>query len=178
MANAVTLGKAVETMQSSEERTYSSVFSAHRIMWRSKEPKRRRPSERGQSPARPGYHRPSAHHLRRARAAPLPLRAHPGDGQRGAEIFTAHQTKTPRRRATQDHRMGHSGSGSLPAHGLGNSRSPAATPAQLQSGAIPPPGPARPRACRKGGMDSFPLRGGSFSTDLPLYPFISEVRSD
>lgn len=42
-------------------------------------------------------------------AAPRP--AHPGDGQRRAEVLTAHQAETPRRGAAQGHRVRHSGVG-------------------------------------------------------------------
>lgn len=42
-------------------------------------------------------------------AAPRP--AHPGDGQRRAEVLTAHQAEAPRRGAAQGHRVRHSGVG-------------------------------------------------------------------
>lgn len=94
MENAVTLGKAAETVQSLEGSTYLNALSAYRTIWSSKQPKRCYPLGLGKARPTPGTTRHTAHHLRRL-PAPLPLRAHPGDGQRGAEIFTAYQTKTP-----------------------------------------------------------------------------------
>lgn len=134
MENAVTLGKTAETVQSSEGSTYLSVLGVYRIIWSSKESKHCYPLAAGTVRPTPSTTRPAAHHLRPVPSplpsplsTPLPLRAHPGDGQRGAEIFTAHQTKTPRRRATQDHRVGHSGDGTLPAHGRHQLQLPLAT---------------------------------------------------
>lgn len=122
------------------------------------------PARPGQSPPGSGYHPPPPSPA----AAPLPLRAHPGDGQRGAEIFTAHQTKTPRRRAAQDHRVRHSGGGgrSLPADCGNSERRHRASPSAGTERARLPAQPAL-KAGRGGGMSPAPLALGELQHGFP-----------
>lgn len=99
-------------------------------------------------------------------AAPRP--AHPGDGQRRAEVLTAHQAETPRRGAAQGHRVRHSGVGapcpalrSAPARRrrihLKRLRGPAGRPC---SGAGRGGGPGRRGGGVRGRVGAGGVRGG------------------
>lgn len=62
------MGKAAETVQSSERSTYLSAWSVYRTIWSSKEPKRCSPPGSGTARPTPGTTRPAAHHLRPLRS--------------------------------------------------------------------------------------------------------------